>query len=68
MITPSVYYFGKSDNYLRDREVYPPNLDEFRHPEHTEITGFRLPDHVRHRPRRNDAFMGFQTFYETVNL
>ncbi len=42
--------------------------DLIRHPEHTEITGFRLPDHVRHRPRRNDAFMGFQTFYETVKL
>jgi hypothetical protein len=40
--------------------------DLIRHPEHTEITGFRLPNQVRHRLRRNDAFMGFQTFYETV--
>ncbi len=42
--------------------------DLIRHPEHTKITGFRLPDQVRHRPRRNDAFMGFQTFYETVKV
>jgi hypothetical protein len=42
--------------------------DLIRHPEHTEMTGFRLPDQVRHRLRRNDALMGFQTFYETINF
>jgi hypothetical protein len=42
--------------------------DLIRHPEHTEITGFRLPDQVRHRPRRNDAVKEFQTFYETISF
>jgi hypothetical protein len=40
--------------------------DLIRHPEHTEITGFRLLDQVQDRLCRNDALKEFQTFYETI--
>ena len=36
------------------------------HPERTEITGFRLPDQVEDKLRRNDYKSEFLTFYEAV--
>jgi len=32
----------------------------------SENTGFRLPDRVRHRLRRNDEKNAFSTFCETI--
>jgi hypothetical protein len=42
--------------------------DLIRHPEPIEFTGFRLPDQVRHKLRRNDKKTKKVTFYETINL
>jgi hypothetical protein len=52
------------DGLAKSPEFVMPDL--IWHPEHTEITGFRLLDRVQHRPRRNDALREFQTFYEIV--
>jgi hypothetical protein len=43
-------------------------LDLIRHPERTQITGFRLPDRVRHGPRRNDVLEDFQNFNEIIKV
>jgi ADP-ribose pyrophosphatase len=42
--------------------------DLIRHPDHIKITGFRLPDQVRHKPRRNDALKKFPTFCGIVKF
>ena len=42
--------------------------DLIQHPEHTEITEFRLPDRVKDRLHRNDTLMRCQNFYETITL
>ena len=42
--------------------------DLIRYPQHTEITGFQLPDRVQDRLRRNDDLKEFQTLYETINI
>ena len=40
--------------------------DLIRHPEHTEITEFRLPDRAQNRLHRNDVLKVCQTFYQTI--
>ena len=41
--------------------------DLIRHPEHIEITGFRLGRHPGPDPGRNDGKGCFPTFYEFIN-
>jgi hypothetical protein len=53
-------YIQKLSWFRKNFEYVMPDL--IRHPEFTEVTGFRLPDRVRHRPRRNDALKKFWLF------
>ena len=50
-------YIQKLSWFRKNFQFVMPDL--IRHPEFTEVTGFRLPDRVRHRPRRNDALINF---------
>jgi hypothetical protein len=39
--------YSKFDGLLKSPQIVMPDL--IRHPERADITGFRLPDRVRHR-------------------
>jgi hypothetical protein len=57
---PNVVGFAKRAEFVM------PDL--IRHPEYPEVTGFRLPDRVRHRPRRNDTLKKFKILYNIVKF
>jgi hypothetical protein len=54
----------KLDGFVKSSLFVMPDL--IRHLEPVEFTGFRLPDRVRHRLRRNDGKTEELTFYEFI--
>jgi hypothetical protein len=65
-LEPNGNNFINIDGFVKSPRIVMPDL--IRHPELIEFTGFRLPDRVRHKLRRNDGKTEELTFYEFINI